>query len=225
MFYIIYCFWASYFFACLRGVARSLGTQYFVSLFACAGVARPLVNHIHHLYFHGFLSGFPISSSITNCIIIVIISGSSMSSGSGSGSGSSSSSNSSSCCYCCCEWDGRRELQSQLLMEPFDIDFGLVYMQYWYDFCACAFCLCFCTCALYLCSRLLWVTYWYLHWDQWIFWDVAHGHARACAQGCADWCAEVALFGDLAGTQNMMFFMFFWFGVAHRLARQYLARQ
>ena len=83
MFYIIYCFWASYFFACLRGVARSLGTQYFVSLFACAGVARPLVNHIHHLYFHGFLSGFPISSSITNCIIIVIISGSSMSSGSG----------------------------------------------------------------------------------------------------------------------------------------------
>ena len=74
MFYIIYCFWASYFFACLRGFARSLGTQYFVSLFACAGVARPLVNHIHHLYFHGFSSGFPISSSITNCIIIVIIS-------------------------------------------------------------------------------------------------------------------------------------------------------
>ena len=109
MFYIIYCFWASYFFACLRGVARSLGTQYFVSLFACAGVARPLVNHIHHLYFHGFLSGFPISSSITNCIIIVIISGSSMSSGSGSGSSSSSSSSSSNsnsnstcCCYCCC---------------------------------------------------------------------------------------------------------------------------
>ena len=101
MFYIIYCFWASYFFACLRGVARSLGTQYFVSLFACAGVARPLVNHIHHLYFHGFLSGFPISSSITNCIIIVIISGSSMSSGSGSGS-SSSSSSSCCCCYCCC---------------------------------------------------------------------------------------------------------------------------
>ena len=134
MFYIIYCFWASYFFACLRGVARSLGTQYFVSLFACAGVARPLVNHIHHLYFHGFLSGFPISSSITNCIIIVIISGSSMSSGSGSGSSSSSSSsNSSCCCYCCC--------------------------------CCC----CFCTCALYLCSRLLWVTYWYLHWDQRLF--------------------------------------------------------
>ena len=93
--YIICCFWASYFFACLRGVARSLGTQYFLSLFACAGVARPLVNHIHHLYFHGFLSGFPISSSITNCISIVIISGSSISSGSGSSSGSSSSSNSS----------------------------------------------------------------------------------------------------------------------------------
>ena len=141
MFYIIYCFWASYFFACLRGVARSLGTQYFVSLFACAGVARPLVNHIHHLYFHGFLSGFPISSSRTNCIIIVIISGSSMSSGSGSGSGSSSSSSSNSR-----EGgrggdgkgggkevgrgNGRRELRSQLLMEPFDIDFGLVYMQY-----------------------------------------------------------------------------------------------
>ena len=26
--------------------------------------------------------------------------------------------------------NGRRELRSQLLMEPFDIDFGLVYMQY-----------------------------------------------------------------------------------------------
>ena len=150
MFYIIYCFWASYFFACLRGVARSLGTQYFVSLFACAGVARPLVNHIHHLYFHGFLSGFPISSSITNCIIIVIISGSSMSSG--SGSGISSSSSNSSCC-----WEGRgegggaREWAERVAKPIVDGAFwhrlwiGLYAILIWF------LCLCFLPVFLYLC--------------------------------------------------------------------------